>query len=234
MPAVVRHFCGMVDGLDVASAGEMRGRARRRHARPSSSASPGPARRDAELEARRRGRHRDQHGIRARDAAPRATSRSRTGARPEGRRARQPGLRAQDLRHEDGRRPEAVRRRRRARARRCSPNSATLPLEFWGFHIYSGSQNLRPEILVDAQQKTGDARASNSRRHAPAPVRLLNLGGGFGIPYFPGREAARPRADRREPARRCCRRSATALPEATVALELGRYLVGESGVYVCR
>src|SRR4029079_17342448 len=59
------------------------------------------------------------------------------------------------------------------------------PLEFWGFHIYSGSQNLRPEILVESQQKTA-ALAIELARHAPSPVRLLSLGGGFGIPYFPG------------------------------------------------
>ena len=61
---------------------------------------------------------------------------------------------------------------------------AMLPLEFWGFHIYSGSQNLRPEILVESQQKTA-ALAIELARHAPSPVRMLNLGGGFGIPYFP-------------------------------------------------
>ena len=64
---------------------------------------------------------------------------------------------------------------------------AALPLEFWGFHIYSGSQNLRPEILVESQQKTA-ALAIELARHAPAPVRMLNLGGGFGIPYFPGEQ----------------------------------------------
>ena len=62
---------------------------------------------------------------------------------------------------------------------------AALPLQFWGFHIYSGSQNLRPEIIADSQQKSA-ALAIELAQHAPAPVRLLNLGGGFGIPYFPG------------------------------------------------
>ena len=33
---------------------------------------------------------------------------------------------------------------------------ATLPVEFWGFHIYSGSQNLRAEIIADAQVEVGD------------------------------------------------------------------------------
>jgi diaminopimelate decarboxylase len=107
-----------------------------------------------------------------------------------------------------------------------------LPLEFWGFHIYSGSQNLRPEILVESQQKTA-ALAIELAKHAPATVRLLNLGGGFGIPYFPG-EKPLDLAPIGENLRTLVPTIKAALPEATIALELGRYLVGESGVYVCR
>ena len=59
-----------------------------------------------------------------------------------------------------------------------------MPLDFGGFHIFCGSQNLRPDIC-EAQQKFGGARLEP--REAPAPVRLLNLGGGLGIPYFPGK-----------------------------------------------
>ena len=110
---------------------------------------------------------------------------------------------------------------------------AALPLQFWGFHIYSGSQNLRQEILVDAQQKTA-ALAIELAKHAPSPVRMLNLGGGFGIPYFSGEKPldltpiGQNLRDSVVPTIR------NALPEATTALELGRHLVGESGVYVCR
>jgi diaminopimelate decarboxylase len=64
-------------------------------------------------------------------------------------------------------------------------------------------------------------------------VRSLNIGGGFGIPYFPGEQpldlapigaalAARIGALARE------------LPQARLVIELGRYLVGEAGLYVCR
>jgi diaminopimelate decarboxylase len=108
----------------------------------------------------------------------------------------------------------------------------TLPLEFWGFHIYSGSQNLRPEIIADAQQKSA-ALAIELARHAPGPVRLLNLGGGFGIPYFPG-EQPLELTPIGQNLRSLVPTIRTALPQAVIALELGRYLVGESGVYVCR
>ena len=109
---------------------------------------------------------------------------------------------------------------------------ATLPLEFWGFHIYSGSQNLRPDIISDAQQKSA-ALAIELARHASAPVRLLNLGGGLGIPYFPN-EQPLDLAPIGENLRMLVPVIKSALPEATIALELGRFLVGESGVYVCR
>jgi diaminopimelate decarboxylase len=109
---------------------------------------------------------------------------------------------------------------------------ATLPLEFWGFHIFSGSQNLRAEILVEVQQKSA-ALAIELARGAPGPVRLLNLGGGFGIPYFPG-EKTLDLAPIGANLRDLAPRIKAALPEAHVVLELGRFLVGESGVYVCR
>jgi diaminopimelate decarboxylase len=49
------------------------------------------------------------------------------------------------------------------------------PLEFWGFHIFSGSQNLRAESLIESQAKSAQL-AAELARVAPAPVRLLNLG----------------------------------------------------------
>jgi diaminopimelate decarboxylase len=58
-------------------------------------------------------------------------------------------------------------------------------LAFEGFHLFAGSQNLKPEAIVEAQSKSFDL-ALRLAREAPSPVRFLNLGGGFGIPYFPG------------------------------------------------
>ena len=101
--------------------------------------------------------------------------------------ARQPRLRAEVLGHEDGRRAQAVRHRRRAGARGCSRRSGGCGLAFEGFHIFSGSQNLRAEAICEAQTKALEL-AVRLAAHAPAPVRSLNLGGGFGIPYFPGEQ----------------------------------------------
>ena len=68
---------------------------------------------------------------------------------------------------------------------------------------------------------------------APAPVRHINLGGGWGIPYFPGEQALdlAPVAAMLAQVQSDLER---ALPAARLVLELGRYLVGEAGVYVAR
>jgi diaminopimelate decarboxylase len=60
-------------------------------------------------------------------------------------------------------------------------------LAFEGFHLFAGSQNLRPEAIVEAQRKCFDL-ALRLAESAPSPVKFLNLGGGFGIPYFPGEQ----------------------------------------------
>ena len=65
------------------------------------------------------------------------------------------------------------------------------------------------------------------------PVKFLNLGGGFGIPYFPG-ETPLDLAPIGDNLHQLVRQAARDLPEASLVVELGRYIVGESGVYVCR
>jgi len=105
-------------------------------------------------------------------------------------------------------------------------------LAFEGFHLFAGSQNLRAEAICDAQRQSFEL-ALRLAEHAPGPVRFLNLGGGFGIPYFPGEQ----RLDL-EPIssnlHALSTRARTEFPEASLVIELGRYLVGEAGVYVTR
>ena len=105
-------------------------------------------------------------------------------------------------------------------------------LAFEGFHLFAGSQNLRCESICEAQQKSYEL-ALRLAQHAPAPVRFLNLGGGFGIPYFPG-EQRLDLAPIGENLARLVQRAAGELPQASLVIELGRYLVGEAGVYVTR
>ena len=229
MPAVVRHFCGLVDGIDVASAGEM-DVALAGGMRPNLVSFAGPGKTPAELERAvaagivinmeselemrrlaeiaRRTRRRPKVAVRVNPDFELKTSGMKMAGGPK-----QFGVDAERV-------PQLL------------AELATLPLEFWGFHIYSGSQNLRADIIADAQQKAA-ALAIDLARHAPAAVRLLNLGGGFGIPYFPG-EQLLDLAPIGENLATLVPEILAALPRATIALELGRYLVGESGVYICR
>ena len=105
-------------------------------------------------------------------------------------------------------------------------------LQFEGFHLFAGSQNLKAESICEAQQKSWEL-ARRLADHAPAPVRFLNLGGGFGIPYFPGEQRldlAPIGANLAELAER----TATEMPQAELVIELGRYFVGEASIYVTR
>ena len=105
-------------------------------------------------------------------------------------------------------------------------------LGFEGFHIFSGSQNLRVESICEAQTKAL-ALATRLAAHAPGPVTTLNLGGGFGIPYFPG-EQPLDIAPIGAHLQGVVEGAKKVLPGTELVIELGRYLVGEAGVYVAR
>jgi diaminopimelate decarboxylase len=109
---------------------------------------------------------------------------------------------------------------------------ADSPLRFEGFHLFAGSQNLDARAICDAQLKAYET-ALHLAAHAPGPLRSLNVGGGFGIPYFPG-ESRLDVGPVAQHLHRLVERARTDLPEATLVVELGRYLVGEAGVYVTR
>lgn len=105
-------------------------------------------------------------------------------------------------------------------------------LAFEGFHLFAGSQNLKAESICEAQQKSYDLALALSR-HAPSPVSFLNLGGGFGIPYFPG-EKHLDLTSISQNLEQLSRRASRDFPGASLVIELGRYLVGEAGIYVSR
>ena len=109
---------------------------------------------------------------------------------------------------------------------------ARLGLQFEGFHIFSGSQNLRPEAICEAQTKAL-AMAIRLAADAPSPLRTLNLGGGFGIPYFPG-EKSLDLSPIGAHLKGIVESARTSLPGAELVVELGRFLVGEAGIYVSR
>ena len=110
--------------------------------------------------------------------------------------------------------------------------AAILGVDVQGFHVFCGSQCLNSDAIGQAQTRTVDLaiRLSASAR---APVRKLHIGGGFGIPYFPGERALDISVIGAHLAG-LQRIVAAALPQARMSVELGRYLAGEAGIYVTR
>jgi diaminopimelate decarboxylase len=100
-----------------------------------------------------------------------------------------------------------------------------------GLHIYCGSQNLNSDAII-ASQNASFALAYQLAQYAQQPLKHLNIGGGFGIPYFPGEQplAIQPIADNLQQQLITCQQH---LGDTQVIIELGRYLVGEAGIYVC-
>jgi diaminopimelate decarboxylase len=110
---------------------------------------------------------------------------------------------------------------------------AAADLDFQGFHVFAGSQNLNAEIICEAQRRTVDLVLALADK-SPWPVRYLNLGGGFGIPYFDKDSPLDLQAVADNLRSLVDDVIAAQLPDARTVIELGRYIVGECGVYVTR
>jgi diaminopimelate decarboxylase len=229
MPAVVQHIAGIVDGLDVASAKEML-TALDTTMPPDLISFAGPGKTEQEL----------SQAVAAgvvlnleSEAEMRIVNRIGRAARIRPRVAVRVNpdfeLKASGMRMGGGSQQFGV---DASRVPKMLRRIGELDLDFYGFHIFAGSQNLRPESIMETQEKT-IALALDLSRHAPSPVRHINIGGGFGIPYAPGDKPLDlgPIGKALNKAIQPVRKS---LPKAHVVIELGRYIVGESGVYVCR
>jgi diaminopimelate decarboxylase len=104
-----------------------------------------------------------------------------------------------------------------------------------GLHVFAGTQCLEAPILVENARQTLDLAAA-LMSETGARFDHVNLGGGFGVPYFEGQ----PDLDPREAGHAL----GLALEERRLhdarfaamrfVLELGRFLVGRFGVYVAR
>lgn len=229
MPAVVQHMAGLVNGLDVASAGEMQV-ALNAGMRAQDISFAGPGKRDEELaqavaagvllnvesprEARALAAISERLGVPARVALrvnpdfELKSSGMKMGGGPK-----QFGIDAEEV-------PALLK------------DIAAMGLAFEGFHLFAGSQNLKAASIVEAQSKSWEL-ALRLAEHAPGPVKALNLGGGFGIPYFPGEQRLDLGPIGQQLAA-IAEEAKARMPQAELIVELGRYLVGEAGVYVCR
>ena len=104
--------------------------------------------------------------------------------------------------------------------------------EWRGWHIFAGSQNLDAAAIIETQAATMALAARLSDDVGETPP-LVNLGGGFGLAYFPGDQPLdiRPIGVALDTA---VEARPDILRDSRFALELGRWLVGEAGVYLTR
>ncbi|WP_372626983.1 pyridoxal-dependent decarboxylase, exosortase A system-associated [Arsukibacterium sp.] len=107
-----------------------------------------------------------------------------------------------------------------------------MPVKLRGFHIYCGSQNLKAEALIEAHQHTF-ALAAKLVAACPYQPEMINLGGGFGIPYFAG-ERRLNLAPVGESLQSLLQQYDQQLADIELVIELGRYLVAEAGLYACQ
>ncbi len=227
MPAVVQHLATRVDGLDVASLGELR------IALDSGMVATrisfaGPGKRLEELRAA------IAAGVMIHMESPNELETIGHLAEQQGTKPRvavrvNPDfeLKASGMKMAGGPKPFGI---DAEQVPTVLQRIAELELDFQGFHVFSGSQNLKASALVEAHDKTLELVLSLAAQ-APVPSCHINIGGGFGIPYFPGDQpldlepiaanldAWLPRVRQHQ-------------PQAELVLELGRYLVGEAGIYV--
>lgn len=104
-------------------------------------------------------------------------------------------------------------------------------VNFRGFHIFAGSQNLNIDAIMEMHQKTF-ALANDLVALTPVKLDYINIGGGLGIPYFPG--------EQRINLQPICDNLASLFEQypdfnqLEIIMELGRYLVGEAGIYVSK
>jgi diaminopimelate decarboxylase len=228
-PAVIDHMATLVDGFDIASSGEL-ALCVTAGIDPRRISFAGPGKRDDELEAAIAAGvtlncESEGEGLRALSIgqrlgiAPRIAIRVNpsfvmTGSGMKmGGGAKQFGIDAEKV---------------PAIARRLIGEGA----EWRGLHIFTGSQTLSADAIIEAQGNvlTLAAELGDAIGHG---LPKLNMGGGLGIPYFPGDTPVdlakvgaglAARIDQLPPV----------LAETELCIELGRYLVGEAGVYLTR
>ena len=227
--SVIKHFIPLTDGLDMASGGELE-RVRDCGADMAHVSFAGPGKRDAELElAIRLGA---TLNVESENEAKRAlkiaetlnvTPRLAVRVNPDFE------LKGSGMSMGGGPKPFGVDQERVPALVRHILDSGA---DWRGFHIYSGSQSLDHEAIIQCQQASLDLAAQLGKDIGKEPE-TINLGGGFGIPYTANDtpldvEAVGLALDDALASRD------SILKDTQFMIELGRWLIGEAGVYVAQ
>ncbi|MES2353855.1 MAG: pyridoxal-dependent decarboxylase, exosortase A system-associated [Pseudomonadota bacterium] len=229
MPAVVQHFVSLVDGIDVASVKEMMV-ALDAGMKPGDISFAGPGKSDSEISrAVAAGIILNLESERELESVIKASQRLGVVAKVAIRVNPDFELKGSSMKMSGGAKQFGI---DTDRVPAMLKRIGEAKLDFEGFHIFSGSQNLKAEAIAEAQANTLGL-AYRLAEDAPSPVKTLNIGGGFGIPYFPGDTPLDLATVGAKLAEQMPEAKAR-LPEARIVIELGRFLVGEAGIYVCR
>lgn len=227
--SVLEEMAGLVDGFDIASAGELE-MVCAAGIEPAVVSFAGPGKRDAELEAAigagvTLNLESEGEAARALAIADRLGKRPRLAIRvnPDFE------LRGSGMKMGGGAKPFGIDSNRVPRLAR---EIIAAGAEWRGLHIFAGSQALSAEAIIEAQANTLNLAARLSIEIG-AQLPHLNMGGGFGIPYFAGDTPVDIDAIGQSLAKEF-----DSLPQplekTEVCIELGRYLIGESGIYLTR
>lgn len=228
-PAVLAGMRGVVDGFDVASAGEL-DKALAAGMVADHISFAGPGKRDRELEAAIRAGatlNAESEGEVGRALA----IGERVGITPRIAVRVNPDfdLKGSGMRMGGGAKPFGIDAERVPALVRHIIHAGG---DWRGFHIFAGSQALDAEAIADTQAQTIQLAGQLSDA-AGAPPALVNIGGGLGVPYFPG-DSAVDIALVGERLAASLEARASILAETVFAMELGRYLIAECGVYLTR
>ncbi|MDB5723736.1 MAG: Orn/DAP/Arg decarboxylase 2 [Novosphingobium sp.] len=226
---VLKLFATLVDGFDVASGGEL-AILRAAGIDPAIVSFAGPGKRDVELEAA------IAAGVTLNLESEAEADRALRIAEQIGRTPRlairvnpEFDLKGSGMKMGGGAKPFGLDAERvPALARKIIASGA----EWRGFHIFAGSQALDAEAIAETQGQTLDL-AARLARETGVPLPHCNLGGGLGIPYFPG-DVPVDTARIGEALEARLAALPDELAETKFCIELGRHLVGEAGVYLCR
>lgn len=226
---VLSFVSGLVDGLDIASGGEL-AMIKAAGINPSRVSFAGPGKRDAELEAA------IAAGVTlnlesANEARRALAIAGRLGVTPRLAVRVNPDfeLKGSGMKMGGGAKPFGI---DAAAVPALIREIVTARCDFRGLHIFTGSQALSAEAVIEMQGKVLDL-ADRIACEAGVALPKLNMGGGFGIPYFPG-DAPLDIVAVGEALASRLENLPQMLAEAELFVELGRYLVGEAGVYLTR
>jgi len=222
-------MAGVVDGFDIASGGEL-AFALAAGMAPERISFAGPGKRDAELTAALTAGvtiNLESEG----EAARALAIADRLGVRPRLAVRVNPDfeLKGSGMRMGGGARPFGV---DADRAGTLARHIIAAGADWRGWHIFAGSQALDPDAIAAALTQ-GIALAARLSGEAGATPPLVNLGGGFGVPYFSGdQELDIVRIGTKLGEALTAR--GNVLEGSAFAIELGRWLVAEAGVYLTR